>query len=111
MSTFTTNYCLFIQCSLKVNDVPLSYTCAPDVYSYSFLSKKSIAYCLLKAAKPKRAAWDTKGQLDDLRAEMAEMKAMFRQTVEDKENQKQQIVEEKTQELSSVESRLTAQVF
>lgn len=65
---------------------------------------------MLQAAKPKRAAWDTKGQLDDLRSEVAEMKAMYRQTLDDKENQKQQIVEQKTQEISSVESRLTSQV-
>ncbi|XP_067934527.1 carboxy-terminal kinesin 2-like [Watersipora subatra] len=62
------------------------------------------------AGRPKRAAWDTKGQLGDLREEFEQFKETYRRELADKENQRQQLVVEKTQEIVSVETRLSEQL-
>lgn len=68
------------------------------------------ALFLQVAVKTKRAAWDTKGQLVDLRSEFDSFKETYQREMEDKENQKRQLVVEKTQEIVGVETRLTQQV-
>ena len=59
-----------------------------------------------QAKKPKRAAWDTKGQLEDLRQDLEVLKRQ----VEDKENDKNLITVQKDEELHEVESRCSTQV-
>lgn len=50
--------------------------------------------------KPKRAAWDTKGKLEDLQDDFERL----RRKVEEKENDKQQVVVQKSLEIQQVQS-------
>ena len=65
---------------------------------------------LQPSGRPKRAAWDTKGQLEDLRLELTEFKETYKRDIAAKEDQHQQLVVEKSQEIVSVETKLTEQV-
>jgi len=59
------------------------------------------------ATAPKRAAWDTKGKLEDLTKQFES----FRKEMLNKENMAQQVVEQKDQAIVKIECEMSEQVL